>query len=120
VKLFIFIFGWVCFGLGVVGAFLPIIPTTPFILLAAFMFSKSSPRFHQWLMSLPLAGAAVRDWQVNRVIRPKAKALCAAMILFSQFMLWNTLQGLLVVKIMVTVILTSVGIFVVTRKNSSK
>jgi uncharacterized membrane protein YbaN (DUF454 family) len=115
-----FIFGWVCFGLGVVGAFLPIIPTTPFILLAAFMFSKSSPRFHQWLMSLPLAGAAVMDWQENRVIRPRAKVLCAAMILFSQFMLWNTLQGLLVVKIMVTVILTSVGIFVVTRKNFSK
>jgi uncharacterized membrane protein YbaN (DUF454 family) len=115
-----FTIAWISFTLGIIGAFLPILPTTPFLILAAFLFSKSSPRFHAWLMNLPLAGDAVRDWQVNRVIKPRAKILCGSMILLSLFLIWNHPKILMIIKVCTTLLLTSVGIFVMTRKNHAK
>ena len=112
-----FVLAWVSFVLGVIGAFLPIIPTTPFLILSAFLFSKSSPRFHAWVLNLPLAGEAIRDWQVNRVIRPRAKILCALMIILSLTLMWMKVPVMVPVKILITIILVSVGTFVVTRKN---
>jgi uncharacterized membrane protein YbaN (DUF454 family) len=113
-----FIIAWISFVLGIVGAFLPILPTTPFLILAAFLFSKSSPRFHNWLMGLPKVGDAVRDWQENRVVRRKAKVLCGSMILFSVVLIWINPKILVIIKVCITLILTNVGIFVLTRKSS--
>jgi uncharacterized membrane protein YbaN (DUF454 family) len=107
------------FGLGIIGAFLPIIPTTPFLILSAFLFSKSSPRFHAWLLSLPVAGEGIRDWQKNRVIRPKAKVLCASMILLSLVMIGVNPRIPLIIKVLVSTTLVSVGSFVVTRKSKA-
>lgn len=118
-KPVLFVLGWISFALGIIGAFLPIIPTTPFLILAAFLFSKSSPRFHQWLLNLPLAGAGIKDWQDNRVIRPRAKILCITMIAVSLGIIFWNQRIPYVVKILVTVILVSVGSFVVTRKSTS-
>lgn len=112
-----FILAWLSFVTGFIGAFLPILPTTPFLILAAFLFSKSSPRFHAWIMNLPMAGDAVRDWQHNRVINIRAKILCGSMILLSFFLIWRSAGIPLVIQILVTVILGSVGIFVLTRKS---
>lgn len=66
-------FGFV--GLGGLGVVLPGLPTTPFMLLAAWMFSKSSPRFHAWLWHHRVFGPYVRDWARHRVIPMKAKLL---------------------------------------------
>lgn len=112
-----FILAWLSFVIGFIGAFLPILPTTPFLILAAFLFSKSSPRFHTWIMGLPVAGDAVRDWQRNRVINLRAKFLCGSMILLSLFLIWRSAGIPLVIQILVTVILGSVGTFVLTRKS---
>ena len=117
-KIIFFFFAWISFVLGVIGIFLPILPTTPFLILSAFLFSKCSPRFHAWVMSLPFAGPAIRDWQHNRVIRPRAKVLCASMILLSFLIIWINPKIFLALKIAVTLILGSVGAFVVTRKNA--
>ena len=68
-------------------------------------------------MNLPMAGEAVRDWQQNRVINTRAKILCGSMILLSFFMIWRSEKIPLIVQILVTVILGSVGTFVVTRKS---
>lgn len=114
-----FIFAWISFALGIIGAFLPILPTTPFLILSAFLFSKSSPRFHAWLLNLPIAGEGIKDWQHNRVIRPRAKVLCATMILVSLGIIWMNSTILLAVKVIVSFILVSVGSFVVTRKSKA-
>ncbi len=116
-KLVLFVFGWVAFALGIIGAFLPVIPTTPFLILSAFLFSKSSPRFHQWLLDLPLAGEGLKDWNDNKVIRPRAKILCALMILGS--MIFIALNPIIpvYVKVPVVIILTSVLVFVTTRNS---
>lgn len=59
--------------LGFLGIFLPVLPTTPFVLLSAYCFSRGSARMHGWLLSHSLFGPVVRDWQQGGIIRPKAK-----------------------------------------------
>ncbi len=61
-------FGWLCVGLGVIGAFLPVMPTTIFLILALWAFSRSSARFHHWLYSHPRLGRPLRDWHAHQVI----------------------------------------------------
>jgi uncharacterized membrane protein YbaN (DUF454 family) len=71
---------WIALGLtalalGLVGLVLPLLPTTPFMLLAAASFAKSSPRLHDWLVGHPVFGPAIRNWREHRAIAPKAKRL---------------------------------------------
>jgi uncharacterized membrane protein YbaN (DUF454 family) len=61
--------------------FLPLLPTTPFLLLAAFCFSRGSSRLHGWLLSHPTMGAIIRDWHERRVIRPRVKVAAAVALL---------------------------------------
>lgn len=69
------IFGWINVGLGVLGMVLPVMPTTVFLLIALWAFSKSSLRFHRWLYSHPRLGRTLRAWHTHRVIPLKAKLL---------------------------------------------
>ncbi|MEM1160041.1 MAG: YbaN family protein, partial [Pseudomonadota bacterium] len=64
--------GWAAFGLGLLGAALPLLPTVPFMLLAAFCFARGSERFHRWLMNHPRFGPGIRDWQAHRAISRRA------------------------------------------------
>ena len=116
-KPLLFVFGWIFFALGVIGAFLPILPTTPFLLLAGVCFSKSSPRFHAWLLSLPVMGAGMRDWNENRVIRPRAKVLCLSMILLGLYLIWHSTRIPEVIQLSVSIVMISVSAFVLTRRN---
>lgn len=72
-----------CLALGVVGLFVPLLPTTPFILLAAFCYSKGSARLHRWLTAHPRFGAPIRDWQRHGMIRPRAKWASTVLIVAS-------------------------------------
>ncbi len=69
------IFGLTCVGLGLVGAVLPLIPTTPFLLLAAFAFARSSTRLHGWLLGHKRMGPLIRNWQRHGAIDRKTKWL---------------------------------------------
>ena len=72
-KLFLLL-GYASLGLGFAGVFLPLLPTTPFILLSAFCFSRSSDRLHHWLLAHRTFGPLLSDWERGRAIRPRAKA----------------------------------------------
>lgn len=69
------VLGFLAMGLGIVGLVLPLLPTTPFMLLAAASFAKSSPRLHGWLVGHRVFGPAIRDWRDYRAISPKAKRM---------------------------------------------
>ena len=65
-KILLIIFGIISFVLGVIGIILPILPTTPFLLLSAFLFSKSSDRFHQYLIQTKLYQKYINEMVIER------------------------------------------------------
>ena len=65
--------GLLCVALGLIGAALPIMPTVPFLLLAAFCFARSNPAWEQRLLDHPRYGSGLRDWRARKAISRKAK-----------------------------------------------
>jgi len=72
-RLLFLALGTLAVVLGIAGIFLPLLPTTPFLLLAAACFARSSERFHNWLLDHPVLGTTVREWYEHRSIPRRAK-----------------------------------------------
>lgn len=81
VRYFLFTLGMIFVALGALGVVLPVLPTTPFLLLAAACFARSSPRFYGWLLNSRLFGQLIRDWRDSRTIPRRAKRLAIAMMI---------------------------------------
>ena len=79
--------------LGVVGIFVPLLPTTPFVLLAAACFSRGSQRCERWLLAHPRFGPMVRDWRTHRAIPRRAKQLAFAMMTVGSAWAWWVLPA---------------------------
>lgn len=79
-RSFWFLTGGLALLLGAVGAVLPILPTTPFVILSAFAFGKSCPRLQVWLESRPVFGPAITDWRTHGAIAPRYKAISVLMM----------------------------------------
>ncbi len=75
--------GFVCFGLGVLGAFLPLLPTTPFMLVALWAFSRSSRRFHHWLYTHPRFGPRLQAWHEHGTVPVKVKVTAITTMIVS-------------------------------------
>ncbi|MGE8546868.1 YbaN family protein [Alcaligenes sp. Marseille-Q7550] len=75
--------GFVCVALAVAGAVLPLLPTTPFVLLAGWCFARSSPRFHLWLLEHRWLGPYLRNWQDGRGLTRQAKRRALALLWLS-------------------------------------
>lgn len=67
--------------LGAVGVVLPLLPTTPFVLLAAWCFARSSPRMHAWLLANPLFGPVLLDWERRQCVSLRVKVVALGMML---------------------------------------
>ncbi|WP_210415692.1 YbaN family protein [Bdellovibrio sp. ZAP7] len=108
------VLGSVSLILGIIGAFLPVLPTTPFVLLSAWCFLRSSDKAHAWLYRQPLFGKALTDWDRNKAISRRTKVVAITMILCSLcFMWWTVPNTYLVVSL--TVVLLAVSVFIATR-----
>lgn len=105
--------------LGVIGIFLPLLPTTPFLILASFCYSKGSPRFEAWLLAHPRLGPIVRDWRESRVIRPRAKAFALITLALSVAYVLSRSGIPMVGKIAMLVIVIPVAVFIATRPGRS-
>ncbi|QLK60278.1 DUF454 family protein [Enterobacteriaceae bacterium Kacie_13] len=80
-RVLLIILGWICVVLATLGVVLPLLPTTPFLLLAAWCFARSSPRFHHWLLHRSWFGSYLRHWQQHRALPKGAKPKAVVLIL---------------------------------------
>lgn len=103
-RIVLAIVGWICVILGVAGIFLPILPTTPFILLASWCFARSSKRFHNWLLQHPKLGPLIQMWQSGQGIprRVRNRAILAIAV-------GMTLSAIIVGKWWVALMLAAIG-----------
>lgn len=103
-RLLLLSLGWLAIALGTLGIVLPLLPTTPFMLLAAWCFARSSPRFHHWLMWRSPFGRYLRHWQQHRAMPPGSKGRTIALIVMS-FALSLYLVKVLWVRVMLLILL---------------
>ncbi len=72
--------GLLSLGLGILGIFLPVLPTTPLLLLAAALFLRSSPQLYDWLLNHPKLGPYIRNFMIHKSIPLKVKAISVSMV----------------------------------------
>ena len=89
------VLGFIFVALASLGVLLPVLPTTPFLILAAACFAKSSKKRHQWLLNNPTFGPAIRNWEENRCMSLKSKVIAlSAMSLFGGYSTFFALDNL--------------------------
>lgn len=108
--------GLISIGLALIGVILPLVPTVPFLLLAAFFFARSSKRLHHWLLSHQSFGPMIQDWQDSGAIRPGAKK-AATVSVAAVFAISLALQVPNHVLLIQAVTLSCVMLFIWTRPN---
>lgn len=118
-RAFWIVIGFVSVGCGIAGIVLPLVPTTPFMLLAAFAFARSSPRLHDALLSHPQFGPIIANWRRDGSIDRRSKilaiAVMAACICISVYM--RVPAYLMTIQV---VILGAVAVFILSRPTAPR
>ena len=96
--------GYVALLLGLAGVVLPLVPTTPFLILSAFAFSRGSPRLERWLVEHPRFGPPIRDWREEKALSRRAKWLASIVMAV-------TLAGGILASLSATILLVQSLIF---------
>ena len=106
--------GLTCVALALIGVVLPLLPTVPFLLLAAFCFARSSDRLHTWLLSHKTFGPMIEDWNSSGAIRLSAKRAATLSIVgvFGISLLVGVKTTVIVIQM---VVLSAVLFFIWTR-----
>ncbi len=104
--------GLLCVGLAYLGALLPGLPTTPWVLLASYCFARSSPRLERWLKRSPFFGKLIHDWERHRGIRKPVKVLSVCLVV-TVVTLSITLSGLPPVAKWGIGVLAAIGVCVI-------
>ena len=110
------IFGVLSLGAGFVGVVLPLVPTVPFLLLAAFCFARSEERLHNWLVMHPKFGPSIMDWRERGAISLRAKRMATVSIV-AVFMLYVLISLKLTLLAIQALTLGCVLLFIWSRPN---
>ena len=103
--------------MGVIGLFLPLLPTTPFLLLAAYCFLRSSKRLYNWLITHKVFGRYIRDFLEYKEIKPKAKISCL-ILLWVSIAISVILINFIYVRILLIIIGIAVSTHIMTLKGN--
>ncbi|NKQ41529.1 MAG: DUF454 domain-containing protein [Sulfurovum sp.] len=111
-----FVFGFISIAFAILGMFLPLLPTVPFLLLAAFFFAKSSEKIHQWLLEHKIFGGMIEDWQERGAISMRSKyiATISMAVVLTVSVVFDF--GIFVILVQM-VVMSLVLIFIWTRPN---
>ena len=120
VRVLLIVAGSLSLVLAVIGAFLPVMPTTPFLLLSAFCYANSSERLHDWLFSNKLFGGYLKNWHEHRCIPLKSKILAIVLLLVSFGTSIYFFVSILAVKIIMTVIAIGIIVFLLSIRSCNK
>lgn len=117
-RALLFVAGSLCVGLAVLGVFLPLMPTTIFLILASFCYANSSRRAHRWLLGNRLFGIYLRSYHEHRAIPRRAKILAIAM-LWAGITVSGWVIGVLWVDLVLAVVGVGVTLYLVRLKTLS-
>jgi uncharacterized membrane protein YbaN (DUF454 family) len=112
-----FLLGWCFFGLGAVGVIIPGLPTVPLMLVALWLFSKSSKRFHDWLYSHRVFGPPLQQWRAYGIIPLRAK-LAAVITMTASLAYMTVIADVGAVIIALTASIMLVGAVFILRQPS--
>ena len=104
--------GWLCVSLGFIGIFVPGIPTTIFLIIALWAFTKSSEKLRHWLLNHKRFGPILHNWQEHKVVPRRAKILMVVLMSLAVILFYYSLQSL-ILTIGLIIILVSVAIYVI-------
>lgn len=111
-RILLIFLGWFFVLLGIVGIFLPILPTTPFLILALALFAKSSPRFHQMLLNNRWVGTSLKQWEEKKSVSRQTKRNASILVLISFSLSIAILSGRLELQIFLIGIATVLLFFI--------
>ena len=120
-KSILALLGLISLGLGIVGAFLPLLPTVPFVLLSAFLFARSSDRLHNWLITHKIFGQLIRDYHEERGITIQGKVAAISMMWISNIIsIAFIINNILWLQILMSIVTLSVTIYILQYKTKRK
>ena len=114
-RIVFIVLGWLLVGIAFVGVFLPLIPTVGPILLAGFLFSRSSERFDKWLVENRYFGPTIRDWRTGAGFSIRAKMIAVASIATSFTISIIVVTENIVVRLGLTALGLTIALYVVSR-----
>ncbi|MHC1705618.1 MAG: YbaN family protein [Tenuifilaceae bacterium] len=112
-------FGILALVLGFIGVFVPLLPTTPFLLIASYCFVRSSNRFNSWLLNNRVLGPFIKDYVNKRAIKKKIKWITIIVLWTTILISIVLIKSFLWVKILLIVIAAGVTIHIVSLRNSN-
>jgi hypothetical protein len=110
--------GWLCLALGVVTVFLPLLPTTVFLLIALWALSQSSAPGYRWLREHPRLGPTMREWDDHGVIPPRAKVLAITGMISSEALVGFLADENWLVAVITAIVTVPVAIYIATRPSN--
>jgi len=109
------VFGWFCVALGAIGVITPGLPTTVFLIMAAWAFSRSSKRFHSWLYGHKYLGPYITDWDNHRVIPKRAKIMAVSMMSLSLAIVIVFFAKSMMLPLIMAGVMLPAAIYIITR-----